>query len=382
MKSRAVRIDSSRIVLSSPRIAAALLMLWAAPGLADNFNQVCAGSGCPPAGTSPNGVTVDDAGPQITFEDTGGAPRVQLHTHFGSNQGFFVYTGSSVPSNPFAIFAGAPEDALVIDANGLIGMGVQDPQRQLEVAGQRGGDTAIRVTNSGPASDTRSLLELFNQGAPQITLNNMETNTIWHAGHSGTSFVLNTTANTGNELALSSAGALTIKGNLTQASTTSTWKSGPTGINYRVDNTGNTGVELSLTPSGNLTIEGTLTESSDVNSKYDIAAVDSRSLLRKIQALPVSTWRYKADETRALHLGPMAQDFHQAFGLGDSDQRISPRDAAGVALAGVKQLADIQKDKDAEIQQLRKAVAALQERLERLERNSSPVNSGLQKTAL
>ncbi len=36
------------------------------------------------------------------------------------------------------------------------------------------------------------------------------------------------------------------------------------------------------------------------------------------------------------HVGPMAQDFHAAFGLGDSDKSIGMQDIEGVALAAIQ----------------------------------------------
>jgi hypothetical protein len=38
------------------------------------------------------------------------------------------------------------------------------------------------------------------------------------------------------------------------------------------------------------------------------------------------------------HLGPMAQDFHAAFGLGDSDRTINMVDANGVLIVAVQAL--------------------------------------------
>jgi hypothetical protein len=54
-------------------------------------------------------------------------------------------------------------------------------------------------------------------------------------------------------------------------------------------------------------------------------------------ALPISEWNFKEDaDTR--HLGPMAQYFHAAFGLGTDDKHIATVDANGVALAAIQGL--------------------------------------------
>ena len=59
-------------------------------------------------------------------------------------------------------------------------------------------------------------------------------------------------------------------------------------------------------------------------------------------------------------MGPMAQDFHAAFGLGVSDKLIDTIDPDGVALAAIQGLHALVQEKDAEIDELRA-------RLERLE---------------
>jgi hypothetical protein len=61
-------------------------------------------------------------------------------------------------------------------------------------------------------------------------------------------------------------------------------------------------------------------------------------VLEKLAALPVSTWRYKTEPAGIRHLGPMAQDFMAAFGLGDSDKHINFVDANGVTIVGLQAL--------------------------------------------
>ena len=77
---------------------------------------------------------------------------------------------------------------------------------------------------------------------------------------------------------------------------------------------------------------------SDVNLKRDFAGVDGRTVLERLAAVPVSTWSYRADAAGTRHIGPMAQDFAAAFGLGKDDRHIDPIDATGVSLAAVQGL--------------------------------------------
>ena len=94
-----------------------------------------------------------------------------------------------------------------------------------------------------------------------------------------------------------------------------------------------------LTKTGSLTIAGTLNQSSDATLKTDVVPIDPEAVLMGVASLPISTWRYIADEDGVSHLGPMAQDFYRAFGLGMGETTIATVDADGVALASIQALA-------------------------------------------
>jgi hypothetical protein len=76
--------------------------------------------------------------------------------------------------------------------------------------------------------------------------------------------------------------------------------------------------------------------------------------------MSIREWNYKAQDAAIRHVGPTAQDFHAAFGLGEDPLRISTIDADGIALAGVKALVR-------ENEALKTALAELAARVERLE---------------
>jgi hypothetical protein len=77
---------------------------------------------------------------------------------------------------------------------------------------------------------------------------------------------------------------------------------------------------------------------SDRNKKAGFAPVDVDAALAKVAALPLTTWHYTNDPAATPHMGPMAQDFHAAFGLGGEDTSIATVDADGVALAAIQAL--------------------------------------------
>ncbi|MDX2118509.1 MAG: tail fiber domain-containing protein [Planctomycetota bacterium] len=122
---------------------------------------------------------------------------------------------------------------------------------------------------------------------------------------------------------------------------------------------GNLGVEV-LHPAfpiehssgAKLTAGGVWTNASDRNLKENITPVDLSDVLARVVSMPVSMWNYKAD-AEAKHIGPMAQDFKQAFDLGDSDKVIGTVDADGVALAAIQGLNTRLEAKDAEIDALK-----------------------------
>ena len=123
--------------------------------------------------------------------------------------------------------------------------------------------------------------------------------------------------------------------------------------------------------SGNITTRGVLNPPSDRNVKTKFTTINPRDVLDKVSALPITTWEYK-DSQGTRHLGPVAQDFHAAFGLGTDDKHIATVDADGVALAaiqGLNEKLDLQvKAKEAALQSLREQNELLEKRLADLEK--------------
>jgi uncharacterized coiled-coil protein SlyX len=116
---------------------------------------------------------------------------------------------------------------------------------------------------------------------------------------------------------------------------------------------------------------GTWASVSDRNAKENFVSVDGGQVLEKIAAIPISTWNYKSEDRSIRHMGPMAQDLHAAFGLGDSDKSIATIDADGVALAAIQGLYGLLQEKVAEIASLKAEkdaqFAAQQQRIADLE---------------
>jgi hypothetical protein len=99
---------------------------------------------------------------------------------------------------------------------------------------------------------------------------------------------------------------------------------------------------------------------SDRRAKTEFESVEPERILEQVNQLPIQTWRYRAEARSTRHLGPTAQDFHQAFGLGTGDKTISMVDADGVSLAAIQGLYRLVKEQQQEIQQLRTRLEQLQ----------------------
>lgn len=88
---------------------------------------------------------------------------------------------------------------------------------------------------------------------------------------------------------------------------------------------------------GNVLVEGVVNQVSDVNVKENFTAVSNQDILARVNNLDVTTWNYISDPN-SLHIGPTAQDFYAAFGVGIDNHHISSIDTGGVALVAIKAL--------------------------------------------
>ena len=146
-----------------------------------------------------------------------------------------------------------------------------------------------------------------------------------------------------------------------------------------IDGIGNPTAGVTLTAGG-----GSWSSISDRNAKANFAALDGRDVLARLAQIPIQTWNYKSQDPSIRHIGPMAQDFYAAFGVGHDDKHISTVDADGVALAAIQGLYQLVQEKDAQIASLRGQNDDLEGRLVALEQavgvnGASPtsVSSGL-----
>lgn len=134
-----------------------------------------------------------------------------------------------------------------------------------------------------------------------------------------------------------------------------------------VSNWGQSNAVISTSTGAYLSTSGVWTNTSDVNRKHLFEHVSGEDVLTRLRSMPVSSWSYRTDDDRIRHLGPTAQDFRAAFGLGNDDVTIGTVDADGVALAAAQALDARTLEQQRRIEALEAENTALRARMERLE---------------
>ena len=141
---------------------------------------------------------------------------------------------------------------------------------------------------------------------------------------------------------------------------------------------GTTSPSERLHVNGNVTVEGVVNQVSDVNVKENFTAVSPQEILTRLNELNITSWNYISDPD-STHIGPTAQDFYAAFGVGIDDQHISSIDTGGVALVAIQALNQQLLTQNATIEQLTEQNERLQQQnadiMARLDALEAMINS-------
>jgi trimeric autotransporter adhesin len=135
------------------------------------------------------------------------------------------------------------------------------------------------------------------------------------------------------------------------------------GVRLRTSSNLSTGCDL---PAGS----GVFSCTSDRDTKEDFRRVNAEEVLAKVAGMTVESWRYKTEASSVRHVGPVAQDFRAAFGLGMDDKSIGMLDIDGVNMVAIQALERRTQElnaKGAEVDALKSQVTDLQRSVERLE---------------
>jgi hypothetical protein len=242
---------------------------------------------------------------------------------------------------PFTIIAGAPSDSLYVSSTGNVGLGTATPTLDLHMLTS---DTpAIRLDQSNGSGFTAQTWDI--------------------AGNEANFFVRDVTGGSLLPFRIR-PGAPTSSIDIAASGNVGIGTAAP---QQKLHVAGNTQIDGDLQINGSVQVEGRVTELSNVHAKQDFAAVDGQQVLLRLRDVPILTWRYRADASGVRHMGPTAQDFFAAYGLGQDEQHIAPLDANGVTLAAVQELDRMVQARDAQITTLERQNAELSERLARLE---------------
>lgn len=109
--------------------------------------------------------------------------------------------------------------------------------------------------------------------------------------------------------------------------------------------------------------------------KENFGEVDGEDILARLRGVPITTWTMRGSKEPIRHLGPVAEDFYDAFELGLGNTTIGMGDIDGVTFAAAQALekrtsalkAEITA-RDAKISSLEQKASMLEERLAALER--------------
>ena len=318
-------------------------------------------------------IKFDDTSSSASFPSNDWEITINDSTNGGAS--FFGITDVTAGRRVFAIEAGAPNNSVYVDDNGHLGLGTDFPI--VEVHSADGDTPTLRLEQNGTNGWTPQTWDVAGNEANFFIrdVTNGSDLPFKIRPDAGTDrLVLTSTgvsigqANPGAGFALDVNGAANIAGAASIAGVYNQSGAFARGTPVMtVTNTINNATLMELLTNGNLVISGSLVQGSDVNTKENVVPVDPEAVLRGVASLPISTWQYISDEGEITHLGPMAQDFHAAFGLGLNETTISAVDADGVALASVQALLARSDADRARIAELSAANADLEARLARLE---------------
>lgn len=100
----------------------------------------------------------------------------------GNEAGFFVRDVTNGSTLPFRVLPGASSESLVIDGNEDVGIGAgTNPTASLHVR-RSNGTAMMKVEETNAATGARTLINLVNNGRPDILLANSGTNNEWSVG--------------------------------------------------------------------------------------------------------------------------------------------------------------------------------------------------------
>ncbi len=297
---------------------------------------------------------------RLHFQDTShvaGYPatdwRIVINDSENGGANYFAIEDSDTVRQVLRLAAGAPANSIYVDANGAVGVGTATPLARLHLVS--GSSPSLRLDQDASSGWPVQVWDITGSDA------NFSVRDVTH----GNRMPLRIAAGApSGSLVISSDGKVGVG---TGSPTAQLQIEGVKGVTPMRVRNGDDMVIFALDEAGNVTMGGALTEASDVNVKENFAPVDGADILARIAKLSITTWNYMSDDPSVRHMGPMAQDFYAAFGLGSDNTHIAPLDVNGVLLVGMQTLIAQSEQQAVQIQQLEQENAALEQRLDLLE---------------
>ncbi len=109
-----------------------------------------------------------------------------------------------------------------------------------------------------------------------------------------------------------------------------------------------------------VTLGGAWVNASSLSFKENFKSIDVRNVLKNACQMKIYRWRYIGSDEGS-HIGPLAEDFFNAFKLGNDPRYISTVDADGVVLASIQALNEIREEQELMIEMLKKRIQLLED---------------------
>ena len=244
--------------------------------------------------------------PSAPLDITGSAPRIRLSDTDASGEIIVdddAFPGSLVTGDSMRFRVPANSTKMSLTDEGRLSLGgFFAPEFSLDIL-STSGDGQVRITETA-GSNGLTMFALENTGHPRFRLRNSTLNSNWdfRTAGSGSSEQFQITNISG----------------------------GSSSFLMRLFKSGDMEVE------GDITANGVLLTSTR-EAKTDFAPLDERDVLERLASLEISQWRYKHESEDTVHFGPVAEEFHETFGLSDG-KHLNMIDTNGIAFAAIKAL--------------------------------------------
>lgn len=163
---------------------------------------------------------ITDNSPTIRMEQDGSGAGVPYAWDLVANHGNVFFRDVTSAHIPFLIDSHTPSNTLWLRHSGNIGIGTALPQAPLHLY-RADGTAMVLVTETNPTVAPRTLVNLQNNGRPEIVLGNTATNGEWSFG-AGTNFIIKQGTVGSNPAAKTKLFEITPAGNATLSGTLTT----------------------------------------------------------------------------------------------------------------------------------------------------------------